>query len=314
MRTIRLTRPLHLAQPVVTVGTFDGVHVGHRAVLDTVCEHARSLAGTAVAVSFAPHPLKVIDRTMAPRVLTTLEEKAWRMADTGLDVFAVVGFTPEVRDLTPTEFVEKYLVEQLGARAVVVGYDHGFGRDRSGGGDALRTLGQTHGFDVMAVPPTLVDGEPVSSTRVRRAVLGGDLEGATSLMGAGYPIVGRVVSGAGRGRKIGVPTANLSLPDGDKLVPGNGVYAGWAHVPEPRRAVVNLGVCPTFQGTRRTLEVHVLDYGGELKGTDVAVELTHRIRDERKFSGSDDLVAQIRRDVSTARRVLHKPEAIHSRR
>jgi len=314
MRTLTLDARMDLPNVVVTVGTFDGVHLGHRAVLDTVKLQARSRAGTAVVVTFDPHPRAVIHPDRAPGVLTCLPEKAWRIAPAGIDILAVVRFTESVRALSPNAFVEKYLVHLLGAQAVVVGYDHGFGRNRSGGLDEVQALGKVYGFDVLSVDPMRSGGQPVSSTRIRQAVEAGNLAEAIPLLGGGYPISGRVVRGDGRGRDLGFPTANLHLQETGKLLPPNGVYAAWAHLSKAYKAVLNLGVCPTFTGKSRTLEAHIPGFSGNLYGEVVTLELMHRIREERRFQTSDALVAQIRRDKETAECVLSQTDVTLLRR
>ena len=314
MRSITLVAPQDLANVVVTVGAFDGIHVGHAAVLETVREEARVRGGTSVVVTFSPHPRKVIEGAAAPPLLTSSEEKAWRIQALGIDVLAVVPFTEAVRRLSPEAFVRSYLVEKLKAQTVIVGYDHGFGKDRSGGFETMQRLGGCYGFEVRSVPPTLVDGAPVSSTRVRSLVQEGDFDSLYPLLGGGYPIIGSVVKGDRRGRTLGFPTANLAFDAREKLLPPAGVYAAWVFLPEPHRAVLNFGLRPTFNGLSKTFEVHVLDFEGDLYGRTLKLEVCHRIRAEAKFESLDALTRQIQTDIQTARQVLSQKYTTFLRR
>ena len=306
MRIITLETPLDLPAPVVTVGQCDGVHLGHVAVLEAVCAEAASRKGTGVVVTFDPHPRTVIDPTQAPGILTSLEEKVRRVAPLGIDLLVVVAFTQALRKLSPEAFVEDYLVRRLRAQVVVVGYDHGFGKGRRGGLETMQALGRDFGFGVRSVAPVLIDGKPVSSTRIRRLVVEGNLEAACRLLGGGYPVAGRVAHGDGRGRTLGVPTANLAIEEPGKLMPPDGVYAAWAYLPSGDRcdAVLNLGYRPTFNGRSRALEAHILDFEGDLYGQRLTLELVHRIRGEQRFETPAALIAQIKNDLEAARDVL----------
>ncbi len=316
MRTVTLDMSLELPTPVVTVGQCDGVHLGHASVLEAVRTEAEARTGTGVVVTFDPHPRTVIDPAQPPAVLTSLEEKVRRIEPLGIDLLAVVAFTPALRDLSPEAFVREYLVRRLRARVVVLGYDHGFGKDRSGGLDTMQALGEACGFEVRSIPPVLVDGDPVSSTRIRRFVAEGDLEGAGRLLGSGYPVVGRVVRGDGRGRQLGFPTANLLTDDPGKLLPPDGVYAAWVYPAPGERygGVLNLGYRPTFNGRTRTLEAHILDFEGDLYNQTLGLELVQRIRGEQRFENPAALVAQIHRDRETARDALSQVDVTLLRR
>ena len=314
MRQVHLDSSLDLPGCVVAVGSFDGVHVGHATVLATAVRQAEQLGLPSVVVTFDPHPRTVISPDRAPGVLTSLSEKAWRMAGHGIDVLAVVAFTTEVRNLTPDAFVERFLVGMLDVRLMVLGYDHGIGRDRSGGLDSIRSLGDRFGFGVIQVPPTTVGGAPVSSTRIRACIEEGELEEARLLLGGGYPVGGRVVAGDGRGRELGFPTANVLADDAAKLMPPDGVYAAWAHIPEPCSTVLNLGSRPTFNGRARGLEAHLIGQDVDLYNRDIVVEFEHRIREERRFESAEALIAQIRQDCETAQAFLSKQEPTLLRR
>jgi riboflavin kinase/FMN adenylyltransferase len=306
MRLVRMeaTAPLGWREPAVTIGNFDGVHLGHQALVGRVVERARRSDGTAAVLTFDPHPARVLAPERAPAALTTPEQKLELLAGLGVDVVAVLPFTPAVAALAPEEFVRAVLAGSLGARQVVVGEGFRFGRRQSGDAAGLARLGGDYGFAVEAVAPVLDDGQPVSSSRVREALSRGDVDGARRLLGRAYFLDGLVVRGDGRGRSIGVPTANLA-PE-NEILPASGVYAGHVRVADGswRPAVVNRGTRPTFAGLEEALEAHLLDFDGDLYGTRLRLAFTARLREERRFAGPRELVAQIREDVAHARTLL----------
>jgi riboflavin kinase / FMN adenylyltransferase len=302
VKRIRLDSAQEVKRAVVTVGSFDGLHIGHRAVVGHVCALADKNKGASVVVTFDPHPRSVIAPESAPKLLTTLEERSAVFEQMGIDLLAVVPFTQALRELTPEQFVDQYLIEYLGIQAIVVGYDHGFGKDRSGNIETMQAMATDRGFEVVSVPPTLLDGAPVSSTRVRGHVELGEMEGAARLLDAGYPVSGVVEAGDARGRTIGFPTANIALED-NKLLPPDGVYAGWVRQNgvSGLACVINLGTRPTFDGNDRHFEVHILDYDQDLYGKRLSIDLVTRLRAEQKFSGIDELKTQINEDIEEAR-------------
>lgn len=306
MQTRTLNQTLAIDNAVVTVGTFDGVHRGHRAVIEAVVATARERSGAAVAVTFDPHPRAVIHPAAPPGVLTSLDEKRRRLADAGIDVLAVIPFTRKVQILSPEAFVSTYLANYLGARVVVLGYDHGFGKDRSGDPETMRALGGRFGFEVTVVPPVIVGDRPVSSSRIRDLVGRGKIDKAGEMLGDGYPVSGRVTPGDGRGRQLGFPTANIVPDEPGKLLPPDGVYAAMACVPERYAAVANLGVRPTFNGKNRRLEAHLLDFDGDLYGRRITLELVGRLRGELRFGNPEALISQIHADGQRARDILAK--------
>ena len=289
----------------VSIGVYDGVHRGHRHVLERLRNRAVEFGGLESAVvTFDPHPLAVIDPGSAPRMLTTVEHRIELLGDAGVDLVAVLEFVAPIRDLSPASFAERVIDRALSARVVVVGEDFRFGKDRTGHVGLLREIGSEHGFETEIVP--LVGGAgPVSSTEIRRMVAAGDVAAAAEALGRPHEVRGRVVPGDGRGRTIGVPTANLAVPDG-LAMPGSGVYAVLAGVAGEARApgVANVGVRPTFGGGAETVEVHLLDLDRDLYGHELRVAFVERIRDERRFPGVDELVSQIGRDIDRARRLL----------
>jgi riboflavin kinase/FMN adenylyltransferase len=289
----------------ITVGTFDGVHRGHQEVLREIVRRARAADRASVLVTFEPHPLEIVAPDRAPRLLTTLEEKLelWPLFD--LDYVHVLPFTTDLREMSPARFVREVLVDRLRVGELVIGYDHGFGKDRKGDVDTLRGLAGELGFVVDVVGPVAVDMEAVSSTAVRRAVETGDLEAAARGLGRPYSVLGRVARGAGRGRELGYPTANLE-PGRRKCLPPTGVYAVRVEVEGVEwPAMANLGPRPTFGDARANLEVHLLDWPGEeLYGARLHVEFVERLRGILRFGDPAELAAQLAEDRARARAAL----------
>ena len=294
------------AGTVVTVGTFDGVHVGHQDVLRRLAARARESGLRSLLVTFDPHPSEVVKPDTAPLLLTVGDEKLLALADSGVEYCAVLPFTRRLASFDAAEFVDRVLRARFRMRELLVGYDHGFGRDRAGGVDVLRSLGEREGFRVEVVPPhRLSGGETVSSTMVRRAVAAGELATAARALGRPYSVSGRVVRGEQRGRLLGFPTLNLGAPPARKLLPPGGVYAVRVQTPSGEfGGMMNLGPRPTFGDDRSSLEAHLFDARGDFYGAAVSVEFVERLRDTRAFSGPDALAAQLREDAERARGAL----------
>ncbi len=289
---------------VVTVGTFDGVHLGHREVLAEIKRRADASRRRSVLVTFEPHPLRVVNPAAAPPLLTTPPERREILAQTGVDYVIFVRFDRALASMPPERFVREVLVARYGMRELVIGYDHGFGRGRSGDVATLKRLGEIDGFAVDVVDAVGQSGFAVSSTHIRRAVAGGDLATARRLLGRGYSVSARVVTGEGRGRGLGVPTANLAV-DQDKLLPPDGVYAAWAECSAGRfAAMLNQGTRPTFDDGRRALEVHLMGFRGDLYGAWLKVEWVERLRDIKPFDSPSELRDQLVRDREAAGKVL----------
>jgi len=290
---------------VATVGAFDGVHRGHRAVLAEIVRRARAQGLASLIVTFDPHPLEVVNPPAAPRLLTLPAERRELLEALGLDRIELLPFTPELARLAPEEVVRRVLRAQFGMRELVLGYDHGFGRGRTGDVALLRQLAREDGFSVDVVEAVRDDGQPISSSLIRTAVAHGDLAAAERWLGRRYGATGVVERGAGRGRTIGVPTLNLAPPDPRKLLPPDGVYAvrvNWRGA--SYGGMMNQGPRPTFGITARALEIHLFDFAGELYGETVTVEWVRRLRDVQTFPSREALVAQIGRDAVAARQVL----------
>lgn len=298
---------------VVTVGTFDGVHRGHHAVVAEVVRRARVSGRRSVLVTFEPHPLEIVNPTAAPRLLTLPAERAALLAGLGLDEVAVLAFTPKLSRLDPEAFVRQVLRGQFGMEELVLGHDHGFGRGRSGDLETLRRQGAAEGFLVDAIAPVRDDGQAISSTLIRAAVAHGQLEQAARWLGRAYGVRGTVVPGAGRGGRLGVRTINLAPPDPRKLLPPDGVYAVWVEresrgpgAAARHGGMMNQGPRPTFGDDARTLEVHLFDFAGELYGETVTVEWVQRLRDVQAFPTAEALSAQLERDRAAAHASLNR--------
>jgi riboflavin kinase/FMN adenylyltransferase len=307
----RLPAPGDTRGDVVTVGTFDGMHVGHRAIMETVVQRARARGTRAVVYTFDPHPRKVLQGEAAPGLLTTLEQKLDLMRAAGLDRMVIEPFDAEFARTPPDRFAREILGARLRPAEVYVGYNFRFGHDREGSMGTLSELGPQLGFEVTIVAEVTVAGEPVSSTRIRELLAGGEVERAALLLGRSYAIRGRVARGDERGRTLGFPTANLDTPN--EVLPEPGVYAGRVRFlddGEPRQgevlpAVTNLGRRPTFdRGDRIVPEAHLLDFHGDVYGREIEVGFEARLRAEIRFPGVEALRAQIARDVDEARRRL----------
>jgi riboflavin kinase / FMN adenylyltransferase len=298
--------PPYVKDTVITVGTFDGVHRGHRDVIERLVARAHVLKIPSVLVTFEPHPLEVVNPAAAPLLLTTHDEKQEVIAETGLDYLAVVPFTAELAAYSAEDFVERILRRCFRMRELLIGYDHGFGRQRAGNVDVLRTLGERDGFRVEVVEPVATaDGHSVSSTSIRRAVAGGDLDRAAASLGRLYSVSGRVVEGAQRGRTIGFPTINLGAPPHRKLLPPEGVYAVRVQTPAgPLGGMMNLGPRPTFGDSVTSLEAHLFDSNGNFYGSYVRIDFVARLRETRKFASAEQLTAQLRHDERDARNAL----------
>ncbi|HJP85816.1 MAG TPA: bifunctional riboflavin kinase/FAD synthetase [Gemmatimonadaceae bacterium] len=303
--------PPHVDATVVTVGTFDGVHRGHRDVIERLVARARSLGVPSVLVTFEPHPLEVVNPLAAPLLLTLHDEKLEVLAETGLDYMAVLPFTPALAAHSAEDFVELVLRRCFRLRELLIGYDHGFGRQRAGNVAVLRTLGERDGFKVDVVDPVSTgEGLSVSSTSIRRAVAGGDLIRAADALGRAYSVSGKVIPGAQRGRTIGFPTINLGPPRPRKLLPPEGVYAVRVQTPSGAfGGMMNLGPRPTFGDSATSLEVHLFDKSGDSYGEYVRVDFVARLRDTRKFSSVEQLTKQLAHDEREARNALTQPIA-----
>jgi riboflavin kinase / FMN adenylyltransferase len=297
--------PVDGSGAVVTIGTFDGVHRGHREVLTEIVERARRTGRRSVLVTFHPHPLRIVRPESAPPLLTTAVEKTEILAESGLEYAVFVPFSRALQQYPARRFVEEILLGRLGMEELVVGYDHGFGRGREGSVETMHDLGQELGFDVDVVGAVQAGGEPISSSRIRRALAEGDVVSAAAGLGRPYSLRGPVVHGMEMGRKLGFPTANIQVADSDKLLPLEGIYAVHGWVGDDRvPGLLHLGPRPTFRGSPPSVELHLLDWQGDLYGRQVRVDFCARLREVRPFASSAALVEQMRRDAVDGRAVL----------
>jgi len=290
--------------PVLTLGNFDGVHLGHQRIFQRVREKAREIGGESIAYTFEPHPVQMLKPERAPFLLLPMDERLRLIGELGIDVVICAPFTPEFANQTAEEFVRDILHAQIGAREVFVGQNTTFGRGREGSVLLLKEMGKRFDFAVEGVEAVQVEGVIVSSSRIRRLIREGDMHGAAKLLGRHHLLVGQVIHGHGRGsKKLGFPTANLKTAE--VLFPKPGIYAVWA-LYEGRRylAVANLGWNPTFQDRKFSIEVHILDFQKDLYGQNLRVEFVERLRDEVTFHGPEELVVQIKKDVEQAKKVL----------
>ncbi len=297
---------------IVTVGTFDGIHRGHQEILVEIVRRARKTGRASVLVTFEPHPLKIVAPERAPCLLSSAAEKRLLWPLFGLDYVHVLPFTEALRQLPPEDFVRRILIDQLRVGELVIGYDHGFGKDRKGDAETLRRLGTEMGFGVDVVGPVEVGQSAISSRRIRHAVAVGDLTAATAALGRPYSVLGEVVRGAGRGRGLGFPTANIRLDDPAKCLPPEAVYAVRVDIGgEWFDAMANLGPRPTFGERNPRFEAHLLDWspGEPLYGERPMVGFVARLRGVRRFGDPGELIAQLERDREDARILLAREAA-----
>jgi riboflavin kinase/FMN adenylyltransferase len=298
--------PPDVTATVVTVGTFDGVHSGHRDVLDRLVLRATQLRLRSVLVTFEPHPLEVVNPAAAPLLLTAGEEKREVLAESGIDYLAVLPFTPALARFSAEQFVTQILRERFRMEYLLMGHDHGFGRNREGDVEVLQALGARHGFRVEVVAPvSLGDGRPISSTAIRRAIAGGDLERAAYGLGRPYSLGGRVIRGASRGKRLGFPTINVAMPNPRKLLPPQGVYAVRVQTPGGAHGgMMNLGPRPTFGDANVGIEAHLFDTSDDWYGAWVRLDFIARLRDTVRFESPQALIEQLQRDERAARHAL----------
>lgn len=303
---------------VLTVGTFDGVHAGHKVLINTVIEKARKRDARSVIVTFDPHPRDIINPgSSGIRLLSSLQERSELLADLGVDEMVVIPFDRDFSLLTSEEFVRDVVWEKIGISEFVIGYDHQFGRNREGTIDTVQRLGSELGFDSYVVSKQEVGNKTVSSTAIRNAIQEeGNMEQAARFLERYYILNGTVVHGDKRGKKIGYPTANIRPGNDRKILPKKGVYAVWARIEgEYYGGMMNIGVRPTFEGERETLEVHIFDFSAVIYGKEIQVQFVSRLRDEMPFRGIEQLKAQLEQDEADARSKLkkHSPDIAKQR-
>lgn len=308
MQVHSLSQPLPaFRNAVVTIGTFDGVHRGHRLILDRMRSVAKEVGGETVIITFDPHPRNIVGMRSDPQpLLTTMPERINLLAKIGIDHLVIVPFTPAFAAMDPRDYVKDFLVARFHPHTLIIGYDHRFGRQREGDYHLLESLSETYGFQVRELDAQILRDAAISSTRIREALTEGRPEEATEQLGYPYFFSGLVRHGDKRGRTIGFPTANLKPDDPAKLLPADGVYAVRISLSEAdgdaytKTGMMNIGLRPTVDGTRHLAEVNIFDFNEDIYGRVLTVQVISRIREERKFSGLEALQAQLSNDRSTA--------------
>ena len=288
---------------VLTLGNFDGVHLGHQELVRMVMRRAKETGAVSMVVTFRPHPLKILAPEKCPPLISIYEEKIRLFEKLGIDVLVKIPFTVEFSAMTPEDFVKDVLCDTLGAKEIFVGYNYRFGKGRKGDVQTLRTLGERYGFAVREVEQISRAGEVISSTKIRHLLREGDVEHAAKLLGRTYAITGIVVKGDGRGKGLGFPTANIAPKHA--IIPSDGVYAVRLFVRDRLYdGIANIGMRPTFDKKTLAIEVHVFDFNEDVYGEDISLYFIRKIREEKKFESVDALVGQIRADIRTAREIL----------
>ncbi len=290
--------------PVVTLGNFDGVHIGHKKIFKGVTDRAKEIEGTSVVITFDPHPVRVVAPGKGLKILTPFEDKAELISKMGIDVILCIHFTLEFASLSPDDFINDIIVNKIKARHVLVGHNYRFGKGKGGTTELLRRRGIKHGFGFNVVRNVKRGGFSVSSSRIRESILNGDVRGAAFLLGCPYFIKGRVISGAGRGSKVlDTPTANIATEN--EIIPKIGVYAVRVVLDgKVYDGVGNIGRNPTFGDNDFSYEVHLFDFNRDIGEKDIKIYFIERLRDEKVFSSADDLKAQIERDIGVAKEIL----------
>lgn len=307
---MRVHRGLNDLQPisnaVVTSGTFDGVHRGHQTILARLTEAARDIHGESVLITYWPHPRTVVSNdSQNLKLLTTLDEKIDLLDRAGVAHLVVIPFTRSFSQLTSEEYIQQILIEKIGTRKLVIGYDHRFGRDREGGFDYIRAHQAEYGFEVEEIPRQDIEAVGVSSSKIRTALSEGNIRTANRFLGRSYTLTGTIVKGQQLGRTIGFPTANMQVDDPLKLVPANGVYAvDVLYAGQTFGGMLNIGFRPTVAGTGQTIETYIFDFSKDIYGEHMTLRFREFLRPEQKFDGLPALVAQLKQDEESARVIL----------
>ena len=303
LKSSREAKALGLKNPVITIGNFDGVHLGHQKILKKTIQRARALNGVSAVYTFHPHPLKIVRPEAEPLPITTFEEKVRLIEAMGIDCLICENFNRQFAEQPPEEFIKNIIVDRIRPREIIIGHDYAFGKNRKGSIDLLQKMGEIFHFKVQVIDNITIKNSPVRSTTVRRLITLGKVSLADKLLGRPYSLSGRVQHG--RHRRIGFPTANLS--PGTSLIPKNGVYATRTQTPfGVFNGIVNVGHNPTFDNDRLTIEAHLFNFNQNLYGRDITIQFIKRVRGEKKFSDVSALVKQIERDIAFTKRFLEK--------
>jgi riboflavin kinase/FMN adenylyltransferase len=303
---------IRVRKPVVSIGVFDGVHVGHRYLFDRMKEEARRAGGETLVITFWPHPRIVLNHQPAKlKYLSTIQGKQELLEECGIDHLLILEFTADIQKMDARTFVEQLLVEKIGVEVLVMGFDHVFGHDRQGDFERVSAMGRELGFRVVKVKARKIDGQTVSSTLIRDMLWQGDVAGAERFLGYHYFIIGRIVGGKRIGRSMGFPTANIRPDDEHKLIPADGVYAVKVLLSgKDYGGMLNIGIRPTVNNgfPEKTIEVHIFDFHGDIYGQDVKITFIERIREEKKFERIEELAAQLEEDKKKTMAILGDEE------
>lgn len=295
----------HLPQfknAVVTIGTFDGVHLGHQKIIEQLKTEAKKIGGETVIITFHPHPRKIVHTDKVVKLITTIEERIELLSSAGIDHLVIVPFTQGFSELEPRDYVETFLKRRCNPSVVIIGYDHKFGRERKGDYKLLEEYSAKGFFTLKEIPQHVISDSTVSSTRIRDYILNGEIEKANFLLGYEFNFEGIVVKGDQRGRTIGFPTANLEFTNEEKITPGNGVYA--VRINNELKGMMNIGVRPTVDGTKTTIEVNIFNFSEDIYGEKIRVYVKGFLRGEKKFSGIEELKMQLEKDMIAAKERL----------
>jgi len=293
---------------IITIGTFDGVHLGHQEIFNVLINKSKNNGCRSFVITFEPHPRMVIQPNSDLKLLTTFEEKVEILEEMGIDNLLVIPFTKEFSQLTSEDFFRQYILDGIGIKKMVIGYDHHFGKGRDGDEQKIRELGALNNFEVQKTEAVTINETVVSSSKIRHALSEGEVKTAAQMLGRNYSFSGLVVVGDKRGRELGFPTANIKLENENKLIPKNGVYAVKVFLEERIfNGVMNIGLRPTFKDTKIVLsEVHIFNFNEDIYGKKIRVEFIERIRDEKKFSSKEELIKQIEIDKQKTNLLLTK--------
>ena len=293
---------------VITIGTFDGVHLGHQQIIKLLKKEAAAIGGETMIITFYPHPRKIVSYGQSKvKIINTLDEKIEVLNEKGIEHLAVVPFDDEFANQTAKEYIENFLVKKFHPHTIIIGYDHKFGKNRSGDYHLLEKMGEIFNYKVKEIPEHVLNDVTVSSTKIREAILNNDMDTANAFLGYKYFFEGKVVEGNKLGRTIGYPTANVAIEDEEKLVPGNGVYAVTLTIGQKQgvlKGMMNIGMRPTVNGTKRTIEVNIFDFNEDIYRQEVQVCIHAYLRGEVKFDGLDQLKEQLAKDKVNAQLVL----------
>lgn len=299
---------------VVTIGTFDGVHIGHQKIISRLVEVARQKGGEAVILTFFPHPRMILHPDdLNIKLISTMDEKAERLAELGIDHLIITPFTRDFSNLTPQEYIREVLVDKIGTSQIIIGYDHRFGKDRKGGLDELQKFASDFGFEVEEIPEQDINDVSVSSTKIRNAILSGDVKTAHDFLGYAFHLTGKVIKGDQLGRKLGFPTANLYIEESYKLIPADGIYAvsiefkSGSAGHKSAKGMTYIGHRPTINGMARNIEVNIFDFNEDLYGQTIRINFQEYLRADQKFNSLEELKKQLIKDETAARSVLYQP-------